>query len=142
MAKNFIYNGLGFPVCLKRVKTRKVMGEAVPILNHAQFEVQVFEALLWSRSRLSGSQLAFVRSYMGLTQKQLAIELGQKGHARISQWENTGDKVSGMSSATELGVRLIMAFFLNTLGKYATHFQPILRGELEEPSIIELKEVA
>jgi len=37
-----------------------------------------FELLLWAKAKLSGAQLAFVRTYMGLSQDKLPKPLGLK----------------------------------------------------------------
>ena len=134
--KEFIYRGLGFPVSLVNVKTNKILGEERPVLNHAELEKQVFEVLLWADFRLSGAQLAFARTFMGLTQQGLSRSLGLKGHGRISQWEKSADDASGMTSATELGMRMIMAAYLNKTKEYSIHFERVLRGDLAEPEVV------
>ena len=95
--KGYQYNGLGFPVILVGFEFEEAFGEKLPKLNHRKLEETVFKALLDSKIRLSGSQLAFVRKFMGLTQQQFAIELGMQSHARISQWESKKENITGMS---------------------------------------------
>jgi DNA-binding transcriptional regulator YiaG len=66
------YNGLGFPIDLTGVKTRKFRGEILPDINHRNLEDQVFKTLLWLPAHFSGAQLSFIRGYMGLSQKEFA----------------------------------------------------------------------
>ena len=69
------YNGLGFPIVLEGVKTRKFRGEILPDINHRELEDQVFKMLLWIPAHFSGAQLSFIRGYMGLSQKEFATVL-------------------------------------------------------------------
>ncbi len=131
--REFIYEGLGFPVYIKNVRTRAVLGEEVPVINHAELEKQVFELLLWSKSKLSGSQLSFVRTYLGYSQDKFAKALGLKNHGRVSQWEKMEEEASGMNSATELGVRMLMANYLGKVEEFSAGFEAILSGDLSEP---------
>lgn len=112
MMKKIRYNGLGFPIDLKGVKTRKFRGEILPDINHRELEDQVFKALLWLPAHFSGAQFAFIRGYMGLSQKDFASILGLKTHATISGWESKRNKATGMQGATEVIIRLLMAEYL------------------------------
>ena len=40
--KKIRYNGLGFPIDLRGVKTREFRGEILPDINHRKLEDQVF----------------------------------------------------------------------------------------------------
>lgn len=131
--KELIYEGLGFPVYLKNVNTRVIMGEVQPMINHAELEKQVFEILLWGKAKLSGAQLAFVRTFMGLTQDRLANRLGLKNHGRVSQWEKMGEEATGMNPATELAVRMLMANYLGKVREFSLEFESVLSGELSDP---------
>ena len=132
--KTVTYNGLGFPVYLTNVKTRIILGEEQPVINHAELERQVFELLLWAKAKLSGVQLGFVRSYMGLSQTKFANALGLKNHSRFSQWEKMGDAATGMSPALELATRMIMANYLGKIEEFSIGFESILNGKLSEPT--------
>ena len=68
-----------------------------------------FSALISKTGRLTGSELLFVRSYLGLTQLQFSKQVGLANHSRVSQWEKKGLKATGMDYPAELTVRLIMA---------------------------------
>ncbi len=45
------YNGLGFPIDLKGVKTRKFRGEILPDINHRELEDLVFKTLIFFQDR-------------------------------------------------------------------------------------------
>jgi DNA-binding transcriptional regulator YiaG len=134
--KKITYNGLGFPIILKGVKTRKFRGEILPDINHRELEDLVFKTLLWLPAHFSGAHLAFVRSYMGLSQKEFATMLGLKTHATISGWELKKNKATGMLGTTEVVVRLLMAEFIGE--NFAEHFREFLKVS-SPPKNLELK---
>lgn len=45
--KKLKYNGLGFPINLIGIKTRKFRGEILPDINHRELEDKAFKILLW-----------------------------------------------------------------------------------------------
>jgi DNA-binding XRE family transcriptional regulator len=105
----FIYEGLGFPVILVGFKTTKIRGEVLPDVNFKDLQAMVFSALISKPGRFTGSELLFVRSYLGLTQLQLSKQVGLANHSRVSQWEKKGLKATGMDYPAELSIRLMMA---------------------------------
>ncbi len=123
------YNGLGFSVTLKRVETREFQGETIPVINHRELEDRVFRTLLYSPFHFSSAHLAFVRGYMGISQKGFAAILGLSAHSTISGWESKGDKASGMPQTTELVVRLLMADYIKD-SKFAESFKEYLSVSL------------
>jgi len=123
--KKIRYDGLGFPIILKGVKTLEFRGETLPDINHKELENQVFKTLLWLPAHFSGSHLSFVRGYMGLSQKEFSKMLGLKTHSTISGWESKGNKASGMPGATEVIIRLLMADFIKEK-TFARHFREFL----------------
>jgi DNA-binding transcriptional regulator YiaG len=135
--KKIRYNGLGFPIDLKGVKTREFRGEILPDINHRELEDQVFKTLLWLPAHFSGAHLSFVRGYMGLSQKEFATILGLKTHATISGWEAKENKATGMQGTTEVVVRLLMAEFINE-DRFAPHFREFLEVT-HPPKNLEMK---
>lgn len=135
--KKMRYNGLGFPIDLKGVKTRKFRGEILPDINHRELEDQVFKTLLWLPAHFSGSQLAFIRGYMGLSQKELAIILGLKTHATISGWESKKNTATGMQGTAEVVIRLLMAEFIKDRC-FASQFREFLEVT-HPPKNLEMK---
>lgn len=131
------YNGLGFPINLKGVKTREFRGEILPDVNHRELEDQVFKTLLWMPAHFSGAHLSFVRGYMGLSQKEFATLLGLKTHSTISGWEGKENKATGMLGTTEVIIRLLMASFIKE-NCFATHFKEYL-VVTHPPKNLELK---
>lgn len=135
--KKIRYNGLGFPIDLKGVKTREFRGEILPDINHRELEDLVFKTLLWLPAHFSGSHLSFVRGYMGLSQKEFATILGLKTHATISGWEGKESKATGMQGTTEVIIRLLMAEFIKE-DNFAPHFRKFLEVT-HPPKNLEMK---
>jgi DNA-binding transcriptional regulator YiaG len=123
--KKLIYNGLGFPIILKGVKTFQFRGEVLPKINHRAFEDMIFKALLRYPAHFSGAHLSFVRGYMKLSQKKFASMLGLSTHATISAWEGKKKHATGMPATTEVVIRLIMADFVGNV-TFASHFREFL----------------
>lgn len=124
------YSGLGFPIDLEGVKTRKFRGDVLPDINHRELEDKVFKTLLWLPVHFSGAQLSFIRGYMGLSQKEFATILGLKTHATISGWEGKANKATGMQGTTEVVIRLLMAEFIKD-SCFALQFREFL--EVTQP---------
>lgn len=135
--KKIRYNGLGFPIDLEGVKTRKFRGEILPDINHRELEDQVFKFLLWLPAHFSGAQLAFIRGYIGLSQKEFATRLGLKTHATISGWEGKENKATGMPGTTEVIIRLLMADFIKD-DCFASQFKEFLEVT-HSPKKLEMK---
>ncbi|MDQ3232004.1 MAG: hypothetical protein M3Q07_09310 [Pseudobdellovibrionaceae bacterium] len=137
--KNMVYEGLGFPVMLQGVRTEVIHGEELPILDHADLERRVFEALLWSPHRLSGAELLFARGFMRKTQASLASAIGLKTHSMISQWENRNHEATGMDPTMENAIRMLMADHVGQLQSYALKISlEVIRGNLADPRPVEI----
>ncbi|MBM4251921.1 MAG: hypothetical protein FJ146_08110 [Deltaproteobacteria bacterium] len=133
VVKNFIYGGLGFPVIFRSVEVKEVMGELVPNINHRKLQDEAFLALLSANFKFSGAHLSFVRNYMGLKQEDLGLRLGLSGHSMVSKWEKKRADATGMSSAVEAGVRILMYEYLNKSQIPTETVILVLSGDLDEP---------
>lgn len=129
--KNIVYLGLGFPVLIEGVETFIFRGEELPKVNHNKLNEQIFEALMVSRSRLTGNQLSFIRGHMNLSQVEFAKSLGFELYSTISAWFEKGDEGTGMTPATELAVRMLMAHFVNRFDEVNQN-APLILAEIEE----------
>jgi DNA-binding transcriptional regulator YiaG len=114
--KEIIYKGLGFPVILKGVKTKDFRGEILPDINHRELEDRVFKSLLFTKTKISGAQLAFIRGYMKISQHDFSSLLGLKSHATISGWESKELEATGMPLAAEVVIRMLMADYIHEEG--------------------------
>lgn len=97
----------------------------------------MFRTLLWLPTHFSGAHLAFVRGYMGLSQKEFATLLGLKTHATISGWESKDNRATGMQGTAEAVIRLLMAEFIKE-ESFASHFREFLEVT-KPPKNLEMK---
>jgi DNA-binding transcriptional regulator YiaG len=104
-----VYTGLGFPVILVGFGTKTVRGVQVPNVNLNRLQKVAFEGLIVKLARYSGSEIAFIRAYMGYTQVEFARLLNLANHSIVSIWEKKGHKATGMDFNTETLLRLTMA---------------------------------
>ena len=65
-------HGFGFPVTLLHVPMTEVRGEWVPSVNQKELQEMVLEALVMKPSRLTGSEVHFIRLFSEKTLVQFA----------------------------------------------------------------------
>ncbi len=116
--KTYQDNGFGFPVTLLNVPMTEVHGEWVPMINQKELQERVLEALVLKHSRLSGSEVKFIRQFSKMTLEQFA-ERFDVTHPAVLKWERTKNQGTGMSWTTEKDIRL---FALNILEPKAKRF--------------------
>lgn len=116
--KTYQDNGFGFPVTLLNVPMTEVRGEWVPMINQKELQERVLEALVLKHSRLSGSEVKFIRQFSKMTLEQFA-ERFDVTHPAVLKWERTKNQGTGMSWTTEKDIRL---FALNILEPKAKRF--------------------
>lgn len=100
---------LGFPVVLEDPPMVTVRGQLVPDINLRELADRVFRSLVAKPTRLSGSEVKFIRKYQRLRQVDLACVLNMANHSVVSQWESHGDDAAGMDYNTEVLLRVWMA---------------------------------
>ena len=116
--KTYQDHGFGFPVTLLNVPMTAVRGEWVPMINQKELQERVLEALVLKHSRLSGSEVKFIRQFSKMTLEQFA-ERFDVTHPAVLKWERTKNQGTGMSWTTEKDIRL---FALNILEPKAKRF--------------------
>jgi DNA-binding transcriptional regulator YiaG len=104
-------HGFGFPVTLLNVPLIEVRGEWVPAVNQKELRERVVEALVLKHSRLTGSEVRFLRLFSEMTLEQFA-ERFDVTHPAVMRWERAKSRVTGMGWTTEKDIRL---FALNGL---------------------------
>jgi len=111
-------HGFGFPVTLLHVPMTEVRGEWVPSVNQKDLQEMVVEALVMKPSRLTGSEVHFIRLYSEMTLVQFA-ERFDVSHPAVLKWERTENHATGMNWTTEKDLRL---FALTKLSPSAKKF--------------------
>lgn len=103
--KEVVYRGLGFPVVLRNVPMIKLRGVWTPDINLNDLQKVVLLALAHHPSDLTGSQIRFIRTWLGLTQSEFGKLFGVT-HPAIVKWEKMENKGSKMNLTTQRDLRL------------------------------------
>lgn len=97
--------GFGFPVTLLNVHMVEVRGEWVPSVDQKELQERIIEALAFKPSRLTGSEVRFIRLYAQMTLVQFAERFAVT-HPAVLKWEKVGGKSTDMAWSTEKDLRL------------------------------------
>ncbi len=97
--------GFGFPVTLLNVPMIEVRGEWVPSVNQRQLQEHVIEALVLKPSRLTGSEIRFIRLFTGLNLEGFATRFDVT-HPAVLKWERAKNHATTMNWTTEKDIRL------------------------------------
>lgn len=103
------YDELGFRIYLLNAPMLTLQdGSVCPAPNMKKLQETAFHALAEKPTRLSGSEVRFIRKHLRMTQVDFACWLNMANHSVVSQWENKGEHLSGMDYNTEILLRLLM----------------------------------
>ena len=135
--KEVVYKGLGFPVILRNVPMIELRGVWTLDINLNNLQKVVLLALAHKPSDLTGHQIRFIRTWLGLTQLQFGKLFGVT-HAAIVKWEKAGNKGSKMNLTTQRDLRLLLldqllakdddfrqAFKIIHMTEYTERIQPL-----------------
>ncbi len=99
---------LGLPVIMKDVPVIEVDGMEVLDIDYAKISELLFFALIMKPAPFTGSEVRFMRLFMGLTLEKLATSL-HVTHPTIISWEKCGNEATKMTDAAEALLRLFAA---------------------------------
>jgi hypothetical protein len=111
-------HGFGFPVTLLNTPMIEIRGEWVPSVDQKELQERVVEALVLKPSRLTGSEIRFIRLFAEMTLEQFA-ERFDVSHPAVLKWEKSEQNATAMNWTTEKDIRL---FALNKLAPKAQKF--------------------
>jgi len=103
--KEFIYEGLGFPVILHNVPMREIRGIWTLDINLNVLQKVVLLALAHHPSDLTGNQVRFIRNWLNLTQSEFG-KLFAVTHPAVVKWEKAENKGSKINVTTQRDLRL------------------------------------
>lgn len=107
IAKEFLYEGFGFPILLLNVPIREIRGVEVPDINYNNLQKTTLEELTRKPSPLTGNEVRFIRQYFELTLKDFAKRFGVT-HPAVLKWEKSKNNVAKIMPSTELYIRLFI----------------------------------
>lgn len=103
------YDELGFRIYLVNAPMLTLPdGTKCPAPNMKRLQEAAFHSLAVKPSRLSGSEIRFIRKFLRMTQVDFASWLNMANHSVVSQWESKEEHLSGMDYNTEILLRLLM----------------------------------
>lgn len=142
MVKNYVFDGLGFPVIVEKVEVRKIGTDTYPIINMRKLQDAVFDFFLDNPVRLTGSQIAFIRKYMDMTQQEFAAALDLNGHGRVSQWEKAKDGVADVRPVYLAALRACMAAYRGRKSLGTQFIARMVAGDLRDPEPVHFNNAA
>ena len=105
--KEFVYEGLGFPVILRNVPMIEVRNVWTPDVDLNVLQRVVLLELAHRSEGLTGDQVRFIRDWLQLGQVAFAHSLGVT-HPAVVKWEKAGDACANMGVTTQRAIRLIV----------------------------------
>lgn len=106
IVKNFIYDGLGFPIHLAEAIMVEYDNEWHPKINVEQIALAAIQKLIVQPGRFTGNQIKFIRQYFSMTLRDFAKKVVHESHTAVSKWEKYGDEATHMDVNIEKMLRL------------------------------------
>ena len=105
IVKNYIYDGLGFPVELHNIELVLLEGEFHPRIDIRQVADATIKTLVTQENRLTGNQIKFIRSYFSMSLREFS-KVVNESHAAVKKWEDCHNKKTNMDPNIEIMLRL------------------------------------
>jgi DNA-binding transcriptional regulator YiaG len=99
--KDFVYEGLGFPIVLHGVEIKKFSIGEGPHIDVKKVAAHAIRELITPEARLTGSHLPFIRDYLEMNRKEFAILL-KHPDTEIQKWEDLSDQPVNIDVETAL----------------------------------------
>lgn len=105
--KEFIYEGLGFPIILRNVPMIYIRNSWVLNINLNTLQKVVLLGLAFSEFVLTGNQIRFIRLWLKLTQTEFSNSLCVT-HSTVVKWEKYENESSKMTLTTQKDLRFLI----------------------------------
>ena len=106
IVKNYVYDGLGFPVELDEVEMVNIENDWHPRIDVQKITDDVIAKLAVQEVRLTGDQVKFIRSYYSMPLREFGEKVVHESHMAVSKWEKKGAFPTNMNANTEHELRL------------------------------------
>ncbi len=104
--KNYQWNGFGFPIFFEELPAIKTHGEVVPDVDWSVLSKPVAEHVCAEQHvPLSGNQVKFLRSHLGMSLREFAKFLGVK-HQSVMRWESHAKSAARVDPHLEVVLRI------------------------------------
>lgn len=136
--KLYVDNGCGFPVVLQNVKMIFARGAWTPDIDYNLLHNTVLRALAHKPTRLTGSQIKFIRHSFNLT----LVEFGEYfdvSHPAVLKWEAADNNVPSIKWSLERDLRLFVVDRLGDVPNILGELYRALRSRAKLPRNNKLK---
>ncbi len=103
--KEYIYEGLGFPILLSNVSLVEIDGEHHPKIDIRKVADAAIRGLPLQKERLTGNQVKFIRTYFSMSLREFG-KLMNESHMAVKKWEDFKNKSTNMDKNIEIVLRL------------------------------------
>lgn len=104
--KNYVYEGLGFPIELNNVEMIYIENDWHPTIDVQKISDNVVKKLAIQEARLTGNQVKFIRAYFSMPLREFGEKVVHESHMAVKKWEQKGDDCTNMNANTEHELRL------------------------------------
>lgn len=136
--RSHIDNGFGFPVKLLNVPMTKIRGEWTPAINYNLLAKVVLKELCEKDSKLTGSEVRFIRQHFEMTLQQFAKRFGVT-HPAVMKWEGMKNNSTGVNWATEKDIRLFVLHKLKSKSSEIVDLYSFLENVMDGERVSEVK---
>lgn len=123
--KNYIYNGLGFPIVLAKAEFHKVRNRWLLKIDVEKLSDLVIRLLPEKPTGLTGDEIRFMRTYLGFSKRKLA-DLLRVSHTAVNKWETCDDKKARIEPLTEVALRSFIKLQLNEDNNFSSFYRAVM----------------
>jgi DNA-binding transcriptional regulator YiaG len=123
--KNYLYNGLGFPILLKQANFKKVGGKWLLKVDVKKIADEVIKALPTKPVGLTGAEIRFARTYFDLSKRKLAEELNVS-HTAVNKWEDADQEKAKIDPHVEITLRSFIKLRLHQENDFSNFFRGLM----------------
>jgi DNA-binding transcriptional regulator YiaG len=105
LIKTYVYEGLGFPITLHNVEMVLINDEYAPKIDVRLIAEQAIRSFVLQKTKLTGSQIRFIRSYFSLSLRDFS-DIVNESHTAVRKWENFKEKSTNMDPNVETRIRV------------------------------------
>jgi DNA-binding transcriptional regulator YiaG len=123
--KNYLYNGLGFPIILQQANFKKISGKWLLKIDVQKISDIVMKALPSKLMGLTGAEIRFARTYFGLSKRKFAEELNVS-HTAVNKWEEADQEKARIDPHIEIMLRSFIKLKLNQENDFSNFYRGLI----------------
>jgi len=134
--KNYLYNGLGFPIILKQAEFKMIAGKWLLKVDVIKVADAVIRALPIKPVGLTGAEIKFVRTYFELSKRKFAEELNVS-HTAVNKWEAADQERAKIDSHIEIMLRSYIKLKLNDESDFSNFYKGLIDESKKFSNVVE-----